>query len=238
MLHAIILAVAAQQAAPRVIRHLDFHFGISIRTTDTQHMSGIGSGPISGVADSTASGSNQGTISIDVVGLRPDTGLVANVTETSREITHATTIQCITWGIGTVVCEPGKQPTPEEDALLRFLGRAFINSSRIDENNHWRIATSSKQQSETDDYRITANTNGLMNIKFDRVSSATGANGYSATTDGSLTYDANLTVPRQIDESTVMRADTVGGNVSLGGYEEVYTMVNVKLVDDSMAKAP
>ena len=237
MLHAIALALAAQQA-PKVLRHLDFHFGISIRNTATQHVSGIGSGPISGVADNTMTGSNQGTISVDVVGLRPDTGLIVNVTETSREITHADTIQCITWGMGTVVCEPGKHPTPEEEALLRFLGRGFINSANIDQNNHWRIATSSKQQSETNDYRITSNNDGLMKIKFQRVSSAPGAQGYSATTDGSLTYDANLTVPRSIDENTMMRSDSVSGDVSIGGYEEVYTALNIRLLDDSMAKRP
>lgn len=237
MFSTLIFAIASQQT-PKTIRHLDFHFGISIRTTDTQHMSGIGSGPVSGVADSTASGSNQGTIAVDVVGLRPDTGLVVNVTETSREITHANTIQCITWGIGTVVCEPGKHPTPEEEALLRFLGRGFVNSSRIDEHNHWRIATSSKEQSETNDYRITANNGGVMNIKFDRVSSASGAQGFSATTDGSLTYDSTLTVPREVVENTLMRTDSVSGNVSQGGYEEVYTSLNFKLLDDSLAKAP
>lgn len=238
MLSSVVLMVAAQQA-PKVIRHLDYHFGISVQTTDTNHTSGIGGGPISGVMRSTASGSTEGTIAVDVVGLRPDGGLVVNVLETSREIPHPGTAQCITWGVGTVVCEPGKHTTPEEQALLRYLGRYFVNPSMIDAHNHWNIGTNGNDENETTDYRIASNDNGVMNISFERVTKTPGVQGFSATTDGKLIYDSNLSVPRAISEDTLLRTSLVNGSIVQGGYEQVHTMLNLKLVDDSMAaKAP
>lgn len=233
MLAELLLAASAQ--APNVIRHLDFHFGISVQTTDTNHTSGIGGGPISGVANSTAGGSTEGTIAVDVVGLRPDGGLIVNVLENSREIPHPDTAQCITWGVGTVVCEPGKHTTPEEQALLRYMGRHFVNPSMIDAKNHWSIGTNGKDRSETTGYRIISNDSGVMDISFERVTKMPGVQGFSATTDGKLIYDSNLTVPREISEDTLLRSSLVNGSVVQGGYEQVHTMINLKLLDDSMA---
>lgn len=238
MVHSLVLALATR-AQSKIIRHMDFHFGITVRTTNVNHSSGIGSagGPISGVMSSTSSGSNQGTITVDVVGLRSDNGLVVNVTETSRTIPHPNTMQCITWGIGTVVCEPGEHTTPEEQTLLRFLGRDFVNAAAIDAKNHWSVGTSGKEGSETSDYDITSNNAGVMNISFQRVTETPGVQGFNATTNGKLTYDANLTVPRSITEDTLLRTSLVGGNVVQGGYEQVHTMLNISLLDDSFAKA-
>lgn len=59
---------------------------------------------------------------------------------------------------------------------------------------------------------------------------APGVQGFSATTDGRLAYDNNLTVPREIREDTMMRAQMVDGGVPMGGYEEVHTMLNVELL--------
>lgn len=234
MLSNVLLAAVIAQR-PEVIRHLDYHFGISVQTTDTNHTSGIGGGPISGVMRSTASGSTEGTIAVDVVGLRPDGGLVVNVLETSREIPHPDTAQCITWGVGTVVCEPGKHTTPEEQALLRYMGRHFVNPSMIDAKNHWSIGTNGKDQSETTDYRITSDDRGVMGISFERVTKMPGVQGFSATTDGTLIYDSNLTVPREISEDTLLRTSLVNGSIVQGGYEQVHTLLNLKLLDDSMA---
>ncbi len=231
----VLVAVATQAAGAKPIRHLDYHFGISVQTTDTHHVSGIGSGPISGVLNSNTSGSTEGSISVDVVGLRADGGLVVNVLETSRQIPHPDSVQCITWGVGTVVCEPGKHASPEEQALLRYLGRYFVNPAMIDQNNDWKIGTSAKDESETSDYHIASNEGGVMAISFQRVSTMPGVQGFTATTDGKLTYDSNLSVPRAISEDTLLRTSLVNGNVEQGGYEQVRTMLNLQLLDDSMA---
>ena len=145
--------------------------------------------------------------------------------------------QCIVWGIGTVVCEPGKQVTSEERGLLRFLGRGFINRSSIDGRGHWNYGVSSKDQSENSDYTLVRDKGDPLQVRFQRVTKAPGPMGFDATTNGTVLYSETLTVPMRIDEDTMLRTQMIDGDYIPGGYEQVRTTMDFRLTDDSLSAA-
>lgn len=221
MIHALLLAAAttatssAASLPSGVIRRLTYSFGISVQTTDTKHV------------PASSSASDEGTVTADVVGLRPDTGLVVNVQEVRRTLSSVPQAQCIVWGIGTVVCEPGAEVTSEERALLRFLGRQFVNDARIDPRGHWSNAVSSKDTKETSTFDIAQTGANPLRINFQRVTEMTGAQAFNATTNGTLIYDKAMSAPVSVDEDTLLRTN----------HEEVRTSIHLKMLEDSLATA-
>lgn len=236
MIGALTLAIAATKGG--VIRHTTYTFGITVTTTDTRHTSGIGrDAPISGQSVSSSSESDEGTITADVVGLRPDTGIVVRVKEDRKKLSAVPSADCIVWGVGTVVCQPGAEVTTEERALLRYLGRNFINSAMIDVHGNWKMAVNSKDYQESTSYSIAEPQSEPLEITFQRVSKSGGPQGFNATTDGKLLYNADLTIPLTLHEDTLLRTHLIDGDVVQGGYEEVRTAINLQLADDSMGAA-
>lgn len=237
MLHSLVFGLATAAAPkPAVIRHLNFHFGVTVERDAVTHTSGIGAGGggTSGVNHARSSESDEGSISADVVAVRPDFGLVFNVSELSRRVAAVPPAQCIVWGIGTIVCEPGKEVTPEERALLRFLGRGFINRSSIDGQGRWHQGVSSKEQSKDSNYAMVQDTSDPLQIRFQRITKAPGPMGFDATTNGTVTYSEKLTVPLAINEDTLLRSQMIDGDYIPGGYEQVRTSMNFRLTDDSL----
>ena len=241
MFHSLILGLvtAATPKPTAIIRHLDFHFAVTVERDAVTHGSGIGAGGggISGVNHARSSEYDEGTIIADVVGVRSDLGLVLNVSEISRRVAPIPQAQCIVWGIGTVVCEPGKQVTSEERGLLRFLGRGFINRSSIDGRGHWNYGVSSKDQSENSDYTLVRDKGDPLQVRFQRVTKAPGPMGFDATTNGTVLYSETLTVPMRIDEDTMLRTQMIDGDYIPGGYEQVRTTMDFRLTDDSLSAA-
>jgi hypothetical protein len=240
MLHGLILGVVlAASPKPAVIRHLNFHFGLTVERDAVTHSSGIGAGggAVSGINHARSSETDEGTITADVVGVRPDFGLVFNVSEVSRRTAPVPQAQCIVWGVGTVVCEPGKHVTAEEQGLLRFLGRGFVNRSLIDAQGRWRLGVSSKDHNEDSDYTIVQDKADPLQIKFQRTTKEPGPMGFDATTNGTLVYSEALTVPLAINEDTLLRTQMIDGDYIPGGYEQVRTTMNFRLTDDSLSQA-
>jgi hypothetical protein len=237
MLDSVVLAlITAVTPGPAAIRHLNFHFTVTVERDAVTHTSGIGSGGggVSGVNHARSSESDEGSITADVVAIRQDFGLVFDVSEVSRRIAPIPRAECIVWGIGTVVCEPGKQVTAEERGLLRFLGRGFINHSSIDGQGDWHQGVSSKDQSENSDYKLVQGTADPVRINFRRITKAPGPMGFDATTNGTVTYSETRTVPLAIDEDTVLRTQMIDGDYIPGGYEQVRTSMNFRLTEDSL----
>lgn len=225
-------AALADGATP--IRHLVYKFDVTLSTTATVHDSGIGGdGPSSGSSEYHSGASDEGTITVDVMQVQPDTGLVVQIAEQARNRRDAVPTECVTYGNGAVICDQSHgQLNEEEMNLLRFLGRNFVNSSLIDVHNHWQYASNDPQSSETNDYTIGKTAGDMLDINYQRVLKVTGAQAFNATTDGSMTYNKALSMPVSVKEETMTRKNTGAGN-----YDTVRQDMTFTLSQDSMQQA-
>lgn len=216
------------------IRHLVYKFDVTLSTTATVHDSGIGGdGGASGSTDYHSGSSDEGTITVDVLQVQPDTGLVVQIAEQARNRRDAVPTECVTYGNGAVVCDQSHgQLNEEEMTLLRFLGRNFINSALIDAKHHWQYAANTAESSETNDYTLGASKGDTVDIAYQRLLKVTGANGFNATTDGSMSYNKTLNMPVSVKEQTLTRRNTGAGN-----YDTTRQDMTFSLAQDSMQQA-
>ncbi len=227
-------AAVAQQTKP--MRQLTYGFDISLTSDLTVHSSGVGEaggGTGSGITHYPAGNSDKGTITVDVLAVQPDTGLVVSVAEQGRGDRTAVPAMCVVYGIGSVVCDAEKKVNEEEMTLLRMLGRNFVNPSQLDIKRHWQNVNAMPGGKETNDYTIASDdNNGLLSIDYQRVLTIEGANGYRADTNGSLSYNQKLSVPLKIKEDTVTRR-----HVGQGQDDRIEQQLTLTLTTDSLAQA-
>jgi hypothetical protein len=230
------LAAGAVTQAPssgpaKPLRHLVYAFTFSESTDRTIHESGIG-GPISGMQDSRGGSSDKGQIVADVVGLQKDTALIVTVSEQARDSRSAEPNTCLVYSNLTVICDQSKKVNDEELALLRFMGRNFVDADQIDAKNHWRVASSGPQFTFTSDFTVQSNTNDVLQIVESRTIDQRGAQAFTSAVDGHITYDLDHTVPTAISEDEMLRQS--GG---MGTYDTDHTQISLTLQTDSLAKA-
>ena len=225
---------AAQQAKP--MRHLAYAFDISITSELTVHSSGVGEaggGTGSGITHYPGGNNDKGTITADIMGVQPDTGLIVTIAEQGRNSRSAAPATCVVYGIGSVICDPNAKINEEEMSLLRVLGRNFVNMSTIDNKRHWQNIESGAGGKEVNDYTISKDNNdGMLGIDFQRVLTVEGAGGYRADTNGSISYNQKLSVPTQVKEDTVTRT-----HVGQGQDNRVEQQLTLTLTADSLARA-
>lgn len=231
------LALASSTAfadAPKPIRHLVYKFDVTLSTTSTVHDSGLDGGPESGSVDYHAGSTDQGQITVDVLQVQPDTGLVVQVSEQALNRRNSVPTMCVVYGTGTVICDQTKGGVNEEESsLLRFLGRNFVNPALIDKNKHWQTTASDAQSKETNDFTLGQASGDTVPITYQRVLKVQGASGFDATTDGSLTYNQKLSVPVVIKEDTTTRKNT-----GMGNYDTNRQQITLTLTGDSLAQTP
>jgi hypothetical protein len=229
-----VVAAAVTQAPtstpPKPLRHLVYAFTFSQSTDRTIHESGIG-GPISGMQDSRGGSADKGQVFADVVGIQKDTGLIVTVSEQARESRTAEPTTCLVYSNSTVICDQTKKVNDEELALLRFMGQHFVDENQIDDKNHWRIASSGPQFNLTSDFTVQSNDNNVLQILEARVVNQKGAQAFTSSVDGHITYDLNYTVPTAISEDEMLRQ-----NGGMGTYDTDHTQISLTLQSDSMRK--
>jgi hypothetical protein len=221
----------ADSAKP--LRHLVYNFEVTINTTSTIHDSGIGGGPTSGSTDYHAGNMDKGQIVVDVMTVQPDTGLVVNVAEHAQNTRNSVPTMCVAYGNGAVVCDQSHGELNEEEmSLLRVIGKDFVNHALIDNKNHWQYAQSTPQAKETNDYTIDSTNGDVLGISFERYLKVTNDQPFEATTNGKITYNEKLSVPTMLNEDTVTRHNTGGGN-----YDRTEQHMTLNLATDSMQAA-
>ena len=186
----------------------------------------------SGINTLRAGTSDEGTISVDVLSIGADSGVVLNISEKGRGTHNAETAQCVSYGNTYFICDQSKKVYDEEIAVIRYLGRSFTFAVPLDAKNHWQYRQSAPTMDELSDFTITNNAKGVVQIEVERVLKITGAGGYNASTNGKITYDRGLSVPLEITEQTITQADQGAGSHSRGDQ-----IVDLKLVSDSRASA-
>ena len=223
-----VVALAAGSGPEKPLRHLVYTFTYTQSSDRTQHDSGIG-GPSSGMADSRTGSSDKGEISVDVVGAAKDSSLVVIVSEKARETRSAVPVRCAVFSNTNVICEANKKVNEEELAVLRLLGAKFVNTDLIDAKNHWGFGWTSDQLDRTVDFTVNANVNDVLNITETRIEKVKGAQGYTASLDGKITYDQHKIVPTAVVEDTTLRQ-----SAGMGGYDTDRTQIALSLESDSL----
>ena len=220
------IAVAAQAVATKPIRHLVYGFTLSIASDLTLHDSGFSSG--TGITDDLASADDQGTITVNVLQVAADGGLVVNVSEHARNTRSAKPALCAVYGDGGALCAAGAKVNAEEFALLRLVGALAPASSEFT-HRHWQEIATGPGFKETSDFTVTKNAGGMLTVALQRVATATGVHGFTAATTGTIYYNLPLTVPTTLDQTTVTRSQR-----GMGREDTVTTQMSLRLNTDSM----
>lgn len=233
-------AEPALAAAP--LRHLVYTFSTSNVTSRTVHTSGFqassedanapgdNAGGPAGVADYRSGNSDTGTITVDMLRLQPDSGLVVRIAESGQNGRNDSPKLCVVYGTGTLICDETSGPTtPEENSLLFLLGRSFVNAAEIDAHNHWHNAVSGPLGETSNDYTIVKQRNGVDDISYTREVKVQAARPYDARSEGRLVYSERFEIP------VAVREDTTSSNTTgLGGdYATTQVHLDLHLASDS-----
>lgn len=221
----------ARAEAPKPLRHLVYTFSVGITTNTAVSSSGIGTGG-SGVTDYGGGVMDKGTIAVDVLQAVDDKrgkALVVSVKEDARESRTAPPVSVILYGDGTVLYDPSLKLQDEERAILKYLGRGFFDSSKLDANNHWQIAQADRQGKIQDDYTVKNSTDGVLNINVVSTIQLSGATPVNSATTGTIVYDANKTVLKSLHlQGTDRRSE------GIGTYDTSHSQIDADLTSDSM----
>ncbi len=238
---ALVAGPLAASADPAIapIRHLVYAFTYTNTTDLTVHSSGVSgqsndpgqSAPVSGMKDYRNGSTDRGTITVDILRVQPDSGLVVSISEQARDSRSALPATCVVYGNTNLICDPDKRINTEEVSLLRTLGSNFIDASQIDAKNHWQVSSSAPRMSNVADYSIDKNEAGLLHIGVQRVLHQEGVGSFTTTTDGIITYDSARAVPLSIVEDDLTRAQQ-----TMGTYSTDHAQTSLSLTEDSAKK--
>lgn len=225
---ALVSGTGRAAGTPQPIRRLVYSFSVTIATDlDVQ------SGNETGFTRYNGSTGDEGTIEIDVTQVAQDGGLVVRVSENARNTRTAKAAACAVYPNGDSVCQAGAKVNDEELALLKIVGRGLVDPQKLDAKKHWSYSWSGGPFSERSDYTIVAGEpSGMMQIALTRVDTMTGAQPFSSTTDGKITYNGPLEVPTSLRQQTIERMQE-----GLGKYRSVRTDIGADLLSDSMNPA-
>lgn len=221
--------LADQAALPR---HLVYGFTFGTQSDLEVHSSGIdaGGGPSggSGMTDFTGGVGDQGTITVDLLSQQSDGGVVINVSEQAQKTRSSAAATCVVYPTTGVICDPNATINPEEMALIRFLAPAFVDPSRLDAKQHWKIESSTPQYSLTSDFTIAKNAGGVMTIDENRIIHQQQPTIETTEVNATIGYDFNKSLPTSVSEYAIERSQA-----GMGQYNTVKTQTVLQLKSDS-----
>lgn len=240
---AAIVATGSAHADQAPIRHLVYNFQITFTTQTTVHSSGFSGADdpdrrasgdsTAGVADVRMGSDDKGTITADVLSVQPDSGLVVRVSERAHEQRSSAPTLCVVYGTGSTICDQTHgELNQEEMALLRLLGRGFINPAEIDAHKHWEYSSSAAQANEKSDYTITKTDGNVLDVAYQRQLNVAGTRPFNSATDGTLAYNQMLNVPLSVNEDTITHRTSLSGN-----FDKIENRLTLTLATDSLQTA-
>ncbi len=205
--------MATGQTRPAPLRHIEYHFDLGYTADLSQHVSGISNArPTrtsvlagSGIQHSRKNGRDEGTIRVDVLGVRDDGGMVLSVNETADVGGSVAPTSCIVYGNTHFVCERDKAINVEAMELVRLLGRNFSQVIPLDAKNHWQYHETWPDSEESDDFTVEQNNLGVLSIALQRTFVIRAGTGLQSSTTSRITYDRGLALPTIVSEQTITR---------------------------------
>jgi hypothetical protein len=136
---------------------------------------------------------------------QPDGAVVLTISEQGENVRRAPPAECVVYANTNVICDPNKTVYPEEYTLLRFLGRDFVDPSRLDANRHWPITQNSAALDVHADYVVNSSDGGKMQITETRTLRQAGAGSLTTDVQTKIGYDFTQSLPTSIDEYVTQR---------------------------------
>lgn len=233
------LSTVPAAAADKPLRQLVYSFsvGISNASRDASSASGMsealqaGARPgaanqtsTSGANAYTANTSDKGDIALEIIGMRPDGGLVVTANERAKS-RNALNVTCVVYASTNVVCGDGT-PNAEIVAVLRTLSPNFFDGVPLDENDHWQV--SRPKDLLTIDFTARSAANGLVTISSQRDQTFKGAASGSIHATASYAYDPKKYIANSLKEYTIVREET-----GPGSYNNITIDITAQLTSDS-----
>jgi hypothetical protein len=204
----------APGTAAKPLRQLVFSMSVGEHISHDYHNSGMNGstgGQSSGVVTDYTSGGRQGSIAVDVLGLNPDGGLIASVLESWQGQTRPEQrFVCVVYGDGRIGCPGGAvRPTDAEELLLSFLGRGFIDPSKMDADKRWSRTDTTGDFTIASNYTMTDNGDGKP-VTVEKITKITSRSRTAGDTniDTVVKYDVAMSVPDSIHSQLVQLNET------------------------------
>jgi hypothetical protein len=185
----------------------------------------------SGTSHYHGSLTDKGTMTLERLHQQPDGALVLTISELGENTRRAPAAECVVYPNTSVICDPNKTVYPEEHTLLRFLGRNFVDPSRLDANRHWAITQNSAGLDVHADYVVNSTDNGKVQITETRTIRRTGAGSLTTDVQTKIGYDFTQSLPTSIDEYVTQRHDNGVAGTTTTIYQTTLTLVNASSTD-------
>ncbi len=153
-----------------------------------------------------------GTMSVDILSVDPDGGLVVRISERDRsDAAPRQAFTCKVYGNTTVVCPATATPSQAESVLLAFLGRQFIDAAPWDPQGHWQRSEQSQQADTQEDFTLMDAGDGKKVVvrEVKKMQAHTGG-AQSQTSEITINYDRAMEVPDTVRDDVA----TSGGNAA------------------------
>jgi hypothetical protein len=218
---AVLLAAGALTTAPAPLRHVVYRVAVSY-AIPVQGQS------YAGTSSRVLATGGEGTITIDVLELANDGGMVVRASlQGDHQVRPRETVTCAVYD-DRVICPSGAEVSLPLNVLLSLLGRHFYDPTSIKPDGTW--TTGYEDGTVTLSTRFTRKTpDGVNPVTIDEHTDVTpkkslGAAWYS---DAQITYDAAMSLPDRVHD--------VATSKSRGGGTK-WTTIDLTLLADSFAK--
>lgn len=215
-------AAPAHAADPAPIRHLEYRVsGHSMASAQAESYDGTASG--------MATAGFDGTMSVDVLALAKDGGMVVRASMTmDDEIRPEQAVTCAVYGDGRVICPANAPITGAMHVLFSHLGRDFYDTSIIDANGKW-TRTNDGGGVDVESVFTSKPTSdaGIVAISEHTTVEPRGQLGSGWTDEAKIRYNVALSVPVSIHNESTPDSRSANGGVET---------TDLRLTQDSFAK--
>lgn len=215
-------ALPANAAGPASIRHLEYRIsGHQTVNATSESYDGTSSG--------MGSIGYDGTMSVDVLALAKDGGMVVRAAVLmDGEIRPQEAVTCAVYGDGRVICPQNEPITGVIHTLFAHLGRGFYDPSIIDANGRWKRSNDGGEVDVESAFTATPTKDpNVVSITEHTTVEPRGQLGSGWSDDVNMRYDTALSVPLTIHD-----VSTPDSRSSSGGID----VTDLSLTQDSFAK--
>jgi hypothetical protein len=228
------LAASAADAPAKPMRTLVYAVQLSTTTKNEEQTSGFtggggGSSMGHGAVARTSEASDDGSLTIDVVGATPDLGLVVDAAFTGKN-SRQSAIRVAIFPDGHLSFDPAKQLSVEAARILPLLARGLLNGRDVAPGTTWKTDAPEPAKGATT-YRI-IDVHGMQaTIGIESDIKVPGPRGFDEQDQGKTTYATDRVCPVIVDLQARSRHSP-----SAEQYVTTSMHLTASLVSDSFAK--
>jgi hypothetical protein len=198
-------ALAGAADAPKPLRTLVYAIQFSAQTRNAEQTSGFSgteTGPAGtavghGLVERTSTASDDGTLTVNVVGVSQDAGLVVDASFAGKSSSQPP-IRVAIFADGRLSYDPQKSLTPPAVRLLPLLARGFVAGRDVSPGSTWKTELQAPAKGSVT-YRVSNLQGEVATIVMEGEIKVTGPRGYDETDRGTTTYATDRLCPMQLD---------------------------------------